>query len=94
MNMIMEARCHATVESFYAPYSCPQCGLETRGLLEVAVHAPRASSARAAAAAVPVVWWGHAIRRHPQPVLAVPRVILLSREVSCAARSVCCPRRY
>lgn len=40
MNMIMEARCHATVESFFAPYSCPQCGLETRGLLEVAVYAP------------------------------------------------------
>jgi anti-anti-sigma regulatory factor len=40
MNMIMEARGHASVESFYAPYSCPSCGLETRGLLEVAVYAP------------------------------------------------------
>jgi anti-anti-sigma regulatory factor len=40
MNMIMEARCHATIESFYAPYACPACGLETRGLLEVGVYAP------------------------------------------------------
>jgi anti-anti-sigma regulatory factor len=40
MNMIMEARCHATIDSFYAPYSCPACGLETRGLLEVGVYAP------------------------------------------------------
>jgi anti-anti-sigma regulatory factor len=40
MNMIMEARCHATIDSFYAPYACPACGLETRGLLEVGVYAP------------------------------------------------------
>lgn len=40
MNMIMEARCHASIESFYAPYACPGCGLETRGLLEVGVYAP------------------------------------------------------
>jgi len=38
MNMIMEARGHAGIESFYAPYTCDACGLETRALLEVSRH--------------------------------------------------------
>jgi len=40
MNMVIDARGHADIESFYAPYICDACGFETRELLEVATYLP------------------------------------------------------
>jgi anti-anti-sigma regulatory factor len=39
MNMIMEARGSAEVESFYAPYTCEGCGLEASMCLDARQHA-------------------------------------------------------
>ena len=38
MTMVVEARGEATVESFYAPYSCTACGDERTLLIKVADH--------------------------------------------------------
>jgi anti-anti-sigma regulatory factor len=38
MTMVVEARGEATVESFFAPYSCPSCGDERTLLINVAEH--------------------------------------------------------
>jgi anti-anti-sigma regulatory factor len=46
MNVIMEVRGHAKIESFYAPYTCTACGLEERGLLQMALHGDALARAR------------------------------------------------
>ena len=38
MTMVMEARGDATVESFFAPYTCPKCGDERALLINVGQH--------------------------------------------------------
>jgi anti-anti-sigma regulatory factor len=38
MTMVIEARGEASVESFYAPYSCPACGDERALLIQVDQH--------------------------------------------------------
>ena len=46
MNVIMEVRGHAKIDSFFAPYTCTVCGLESRGLLQLSAHGQALSQGR------------------------------------------------
>jgi anti-anti-sigma regulatory factor len=52
-NMIAAARAHARIRSFFAPYACDACGLETTRLIDVAADAVVLRQGQAPAASCP-----------------------------------------